>query len=64
MIYEHGEPWRNYIDRGKLLIRPAKLSANPTSSHLVADQEELKKEIMNFALRSISFILLRVLLMP
>jgi hypothetical protein len=28
---------------GKLLIRPLKLSGNPSSSHLVAKQEELAK---------------------
>jgi len=31
VIYEHGEPWWNYIDKGKLLIRPQVLSGNPTS---------------------------------
>jgi hypothetical protein len=31
-MYEHGEPCRNYINRGKLLIRPAELSENPTIS--------------------------------
>jgi hypothetical protein len=34
-IHEHGEPWWNDIDRGKL-IRPPELSGNPTRSHLVA----------------------------
>jgi hypothetical protein len=47
LIYEHGEPWWIDIDRGKLLIRPAELSANPNSSNLVANKEELAKEIMN-----------------
>jgi hypothetical protein len=37
---------------GNVLIRPPELSGNPTSSHLVAKQEELAKE-MNLALRSI-----------
>jgi hypothetical protein len=41
------------IGRGKLLIRPPELSINPTSSHLVTKQEEVAKEIMNLALRSI-----------
>jgi hypothetical protein len=36
-----------------MLIRPSELSGNPTSSHLVAKQEELMMEMMNFALRSI-----------
>jgi hypothetical protein len=57
MIYEHGEPWWNDIDRGKHLILPPELSGNPTTSHLVTNQEELAKEIMNFVLRSISVIL-------
>jgi hypothetical protein len=35
------------------LIHPPELSGNPTSSHLVAKQEELAKEIMNLALQSI-----------
>jgi hypothetical protein len=30
VIYEHGEQWWNYIDRGKLIIRPPDLSGNPT----------------------------------
>jgi hypothetical protein len=55
MIYEHGDPWWIYIDRVNL-IRPPELSDNPTSIHLVDKLEELANEIMNFALRSISFI--------
>jgi hypothetical protein len=43
IICEYGEPQWNDIDRGKLLIRQLELSGNPTSSHLVADQEELAK---------------------
>jgi hypothetical protein len=31
MIHEHGEPWWNDVGRGKLLIRPTELSANPIS---------------------------------
>jgi hypothetical protein len=30
VIYEHGEPWRNDTDRGKLLIRPIELTGDPT----------------------------------
>jgi hypothetical protein len=41
VIYDQGEPWWNNIDREKLLIRPLELSGNPTSSHLVANQEKL-----------------------
>jgi hypothetical protein len=44
VIYEHREPWWNDIDRVKLLIRPPELSGNPTSNHLVANQEERAKE--------------------
>jgi hypothetical protein len=43
VIYEHGESWRNDIDRTKLLIRPPQLSGNPTSSHLVAKKDELSE---------------------
>jgi hypothetical protein len=50
VICEHREKWWNYIDRRKLPIRPPKLSGNPIISHLVAQQEELAIEIMNFAL--------------
>jgi hypothetical protein len=38
--------------QGKLLIRPPELSGNSTSSHLVAKQKELAKEIINLAVRS------------
>jgi hypothetical protein len=58
---EHVEPWWNDIDRKKLLIRPPELSGNPTSSHLVAKQEELEKEIIKFVLRNIPFIFRKVL---
>jgi hypothetical protein len=40
-IYEHGEPWWNDVSKGKLLIHPPELSGNPTSSHLIVNQEEL-----------------------
>jgi len=64
-IDEHGEPWWNDIDRGKLLIRsaPAELSSNPTNRHLVAEQDKLAKDI-NFALRMILFLLRNVFDMP
>jgi hypothetical protein len=58
--YKHGKPWWNEIDRGKLLFHPAELSGKPTSNYQVAKQEELVKEMMNFALQSISFKLQRV----
>jgi hypothetical protein len=46
VIYEHGQPWWNDIDRGKLII-PPELSGNLTSSYLAAEQE--KRELLNFA---------------
>jgi hypothetical protein len=45
MIYEHGEPWCNDVDRGKLLIRPPELSGNPTS-RVGRKQEKWAKGIM------------------
>jgi hypothetical protein len=33
---------------GKLLILPSEFSGNPTRGHLVANQEELEKEMMYF----------------
>jgi hypothetical protein len=41
--------------------RTPELSDKTTSSHLVAKQEELANEMMNFALRNIFFILRRVI---
>jgi hypothetical protein len=35
---EHGKPWWNDVDRGKLLIRPQEFCGSPTSSHLVASR--------------------------
>jgi hypothetical protein len=55
-LKEHG--WSD-VDRVNLLIRPPELSRNPRSSHLVAKQNKLAKEMMNLALQSI-FILRRV----
>jgi hypothetical protein len=55
------EPWWYDTNRGKLLICPSELPCNPTSSHLVAKQQELANEIMNFVLQNLSFILQRVL---
>jgi hypothetical protein len=50
VIYEHGEPWWIDIDRENITIDPPELSGNSTSSHLLAKQEELVKEMMTFAL--------------
>jgi hypothetical protein len=60
VIYEYGEPRWNEIDRRKLQIHPPDLCGNHTHN-LVAKQEELTKELMNFALQRISFVLRRVL---
>jgi hypothetical protein len=38
VIYEHGDPWWNDMNKGKLLIRPPELSGNPTSR--VNNQEQ------------------------
>jgi hypothetical protein len=59
--YEHGEPWWNEASWRTLLICPTELSDNPTSSHLIAKQEELAKKMIHFALQSISFILQSIL---
>jgi hypothetical protein len=53
VIYEHGEPWWNDIDRGNLFNRSPEFSGNHISSHIAAKQEEQAKKIMNLALRSI-----------
>jgi hypothetical protein len=31
VTYEHGEPWWDDINRGKLLIHPPEFSGNPTA---------------------------------
>jgi hypothetical protein len=49
VMYEHGEPLWN-INREKLLIYPPQLYGNPSSSHQVAEEEEMVKEMKNFAL--------------
>jgi hypothetical protein len=38
VIYEHGEPRWNDVNRRKLLTRPTDIFGNPTSSHLVASR--------------------------
>jgi hypothetical protein len=55
VIYEHREPWWNYVDRVKLLIRPPELSGNYKSESSGSKQEERTKGMMNLSLRS-SFI--------
>jgi hypothetical protein len=59
---EYGVLSWNNIDRGELLIHPPEISDNPISSHQTAKQEELENEMVNFALRNISFIRRRVFL--
>jgi hypothetical protein len=34
VIYEHGKPWWNKVDRGKLLIHPPEFLGNPTSTEI------------------------------
>jgi hypothetical protein len=51
--YDHGEPWWNNTDRGKLLIHPPELSDNPTSSHIVANKEKLGEGNYEFGLWNI-----------
>jgi hypothetical protein len=60
LIYEYRDHG-GMISTGKLLIRLPELFGKPINSHLVANQEELAKEFMNFALRSIVFTPRRVL---
>jgi hypothetical protein len=52
-IHEYGEPWWNDINRGQILICSPELSRNPTSSHLVANKEELGNRDDEFGLRNI-----------
>jgi hypothetical protein len=49
MIYEHGEPWWNDVDRRKLLIRPPEfsLTALPTVIYQQI-RRILAKEMMDF----------------
>jgi hypothetical protein len=44
IIYAHGEPWWNDVDKEKVLIRPLELSGNRTSSHLVASRRNGRRE--------------------
>jgi hypothetical protein len=43
VIYEHGEPWWNDINRGKLLICPQELSGSPLTESFGRKQEEWVK---------------------
>jgi hypothetical protein len=55
VIYEHGKPWWNDIDRRKTPdLSTRALEHSYEQSHLVAKQEELVKEMMNVAILSIS----------
>jgi hypothetical protein len=38
MIYEHGEPWWNDIDRGKLVIHPPEVWQSFEQNHLVVSR--------------------------
>jgi hypothetical protein len=62
VIYEDWEPLWNDIEGGWNLNSSIKaLWQSYQQNHLVVKQEKLEKEMMNFALRNISFILRRVL---
>jgi hypothetical protein len=39
--------WNDDVNRRKLLIHPSELSGSPTAESLVAQQEELGKEMTN-----------------
>jgi hypothetical protein len=55
VIYEHGEPW---YQQGKTPDSSARALWNSYwQSRLVAEQEKVGKEMINFALQSISFVL-------
>jgi hypothetical protein len=60
VIYEHEEPWRNDIDRETDLSTRI-LWQFYQQNHLAAKQEELTKEVINFTLLNIVFILIKVL---
>jgi hypothetical protein len=53
LVESHG----GMINRRKLLIHPPELSGNPTNSHLVANERNLAKEMMNLAFEISLFIL-------
>jgi hypothetical protein len=53
LLFEHGKPWWNDADRGKLLIRPPEFSGNPISRVICSKQEERANGMMNLTLRSI-----------
>jgi hypothetical protein len=44
VIYKHGEPWWNEVDRGQLMIRPPELSGNPTSTDLIASRRNRRRK--------------------
>jgi hypothetical protein len=50
VVYEYGKSWWNDTGRRNLLSRPPELSGYPTSSHLVAKQEELGEGSNEFGL--------------
>jgi hypothetical protein len=61
---EGGEPQWDNIDSRKPLIHPPEHSGNSTTSHLVTNQEDMVREMMNFAYEIISFILVGFFNMP
>jgi hypothetical protein len=54
VMYEHGEPRWNDIDRERRLLILHESSLKPyQQTHVVAKEEDLAKEMMNLAVRSI-----------
>jgi hypothetical protein len=63
VIYEHGKPSWNYIDRGKLLILIPELSSNPTSK-VIYYKSRNTGEVKEFVLKIFSFSLLSFTSLP
>jgi hypothetical protein len=55
--YEHGETWRNDIDRWNILIRPPDLSGNSTSWHHVASRRNVRRELWIWSCQEFLFML-------
>jgi hypothetical protein len=51
VIYEHGEPWWNDVDRGKLLTHPPELSGSHTSTVISCKAGGMGKRNENSALQ-------------
>jgi hypothetical protein len=57
VIYEHGEPWWNVVDSGKLLIHPPELSGSSSSSHLVGSRRSRQRKWWIWPCKIVLFIL-------